>query len=381
MSSAVETSSPTSTPPVIDLDAILAPVAGDNPAGESQQYTGLYDEIREARRADDLLEQGEWKREPKVADWVKTASLAADALSTQTKDLQICAWMTEALIKLYGFPGLRDGLKTLHGFHESFWDNLYPEEDEGDLEARANAISWLDRQAAVALREVPLTRGSGGAAYNFNDWEQSNQFNVGPEVDLTVAEERRQRAAEEGKVTSEDWLKAKQTTPRAFYETTFATLEECWATFRALDSLMDERFGRQAPGMGELKKSLEAVRDLAEKLVKEKRMLEPDALDVAASGDGASGDGASSAAVAGGNGSAPGFAAGPIRTRQEAINRLAEVAAFFRQTEPHNPVAYLIERAIRWNQMPLETWLASVIKDSPTLDSLRETLGVESPAE
>ena len=65
----------------------------------------------------------------------------------------------------------------------------------------------------------------------------------------------------------------------------------------------------------------------------------------------------------------------------EAVNRLTEVAAFFRQTEPHSPVSYLIERAVKWSQMPLEQWLASVIKDDTVLDSLRETLGVDPNAQ
>jgi type VI secretion system protein ImpA len=376
MSSVAETKAVTSAPPVIDLEALLAPLAGANPAGESQQYTSLYEEIREARRADDLLEQGEWKHEPKAADWVTAATLSADALKTRTKDLRLCGWLTEALVKLYGFPGLRDGLKLIRGLHESFWDGLYPEEDEGDLEARANAISWVERQAALALRQVSLTREVNGAVYDYNDWEESKAFGVGPEVNPETAEVRRRRAAEEGKVTSEDWLKGKQTTPRAFYETAHATLGECWEEFMALDRVVDERFGRQTPGMGELKKALEAVRNLVEIIVKEKRLVEPDPV------------GSTQAApVAGGNGFAVAGpdaggaeAAGPIRTRQEAVRRLTEVAVFFRRTEPQSPVAYLIERAIKWTDMPLEAWLASVIKDSTVLDFIRETLGVDATA-
>ena len=57
--------------------------------------------------------------------------------------------------------------------------------------------------------------------------------------------------------------------------------------------------------------------------------------------------------------------------------RLTEVANFFRQTEPHSPVSYLVERAIKWSQMPLDAWLASVIKDGTVLDALRDTLGIE----
>ena len=45
--------------PTIDLATILAPLPGDNPAGVDMRYQPLYDEIKEARRADDLLDRGE----------------------------------------------------------------------------------------------------------------------------------------------------------------------------------------------------------------------------------------------------------------------------------------------------------------------------------
>lgn len=379
MSAEVATASPNVTPSVVDIDAMLAPIPGENPAGESQKYTGVYDEIREARRADDQLAQGDWVREPKAADWERTAEIAIDALTNRTKDFQICAWMAEALVRLYGADGLRDGLKVMLGLHQNFWEQAYPENDEGDLEGRANAISLMDRQAALALREAPLT---GGVGYNYNDWETSQAFNVGPDVPSDQAEERRARAAEEGKTTSDDWLKAKQATPRAFYEKLYASLTDAWDTFRTLDQLTGDLYGNQAPSMGELKKAIDDVRTQVEKIVKEKRALEPDPSDAQAGGDGAG------VAAAGGNGHAPGSAAyvsvsGPIRSRQEAISRLGEVASFFRQTEPHSPVAYLVERAVKWCQMPLDAWLASVIKDPAVLDSIRETLGVteETPPE
>ena len=48
-----------------NLEALLAPIPGDNPSGENLAYDGVVDEIREARRADENLEQGEWKRDLK----------------------------------------------------------------------------------------------------------------------------------------------------------------------------------------------------------------------------------------------------------------------------------------------------------------------------
>lgn len=372
----------TATPPVIDIEALLQPIPGENPAGENLQYTGLHDEIREARRAEDNLEQGEWKREPKAADWDQVIGLATNALATKTKDLQVCAWLDEALVKLHSFSGLRDGLKLMRGLHERFWENAYPEIDEGDLEGRANALSWMDRQLALALKEAPITKSPFGIDYNYLQWESSKQFEIPENVESLDSEQQaratelRTRAASEGKITSEDWRKAYNASRRPVYEELFAVIDECWTEFHALDRVMDEKFQRQTPGLGELKKSLDAVRTLVEKFVKEKRILEPDPVTGQADGDGA----ADATAQTDGNeaGVATGISAGPVKSRQEALKRLTEVAEFFRRTEPHSPVSYLVQRAIKWGEMPLESWLSDVIKSPDVLDQLREMLGLKS---
>ncbi len=368
---AASPAAPPSLPTVIDVEAMTTPVAGDNPSGESLQYSGVYDEIREARRSEDVLEQGDWQRDTKVADWHTVVELATDALTTRTKDLQIGAWLTEALTELHGFTGLRDALAVLRGMQENLWETLYPEEDEGDLEGRANCLAWMDRQVAISLKRVPITRVPGGVDYSYLDWEMSNLATASAALESSTS------TPEAGKMTSDDWAKAKQATPRSFYEATFLTLNECWTNFAALDTLMDEKFGRQTPGLSALKKSLDGVRTLVEKLVKEKRLLEPDALDGSTISGGEMQLGGEGGVLAVNTGAVLVAATGPVRTRQEAISRLAEVATYFRQTEPHSPVSYLVERAIKWSQMPLETWLASVIKDDTVLDGLRETLGVK----
>jgi predicted component of type VI protein secretion system len=50
----------------IDIGTILSPIPGENPAGEDLRYTPNYDELKEARRADDLLDRGDWAREIKT---------------------------------------------------------------------------------------------------------------------------------------------------------------------------------------------------------------------------------------------------------------------------------------------------------------------------
>lgn len=371
-----------SAPAVVDVETLLAPIPGENPAGESLQYSGLYDEIREARRSEDNLAQGDWQREPKAADWHKVISLTTDALSTKTKDLQICAWMDEALVEVYGFAGLRDGLRVMRGLHERFWEKLYPEIEEGDMEARANALSWLDRQLSIPIKKIPLTKSGSGVEYNYLQWEDSVKFDIPENLDTMEGDAYtrfvalKAQAENEGKTTGEIWRKAKGQSRRAFYEEIYAVVNECWQEFQALDRVMDEKFERQTPGLGALKKSLDDVRTLVEKLVKEKRVLEPD--PVAAGEAGA--DGAGTAAAGDAAVGVGAVAVGPVRSRADALRRLQEVAGYFQQTEPHSPVAYLVERAIKWGQMPLEVWLEDVIKDGNVLGQLRETLGLNTNA-
>jgi type VI secretion system protein ImpA len=364
-----------SSSPVLDLDALLVPVPGENPSGENLQYSGLHDEIREARRADDDVSQGDWVHELKTSDWDKVVQLATDSLASKTRDLQIAAWLCEAEISLNGFAGLRDSLKLVAGFLETFWETLYPEIDEGnDLEARANAVSWLDRQAALAIKKVDLTKRPG-TNYNFLHWEESKQYDFPADTSkltgeaLQQLEQRRERAQIEGKITVEEIRKARSETRRAFYEQLFADVEECWTALTALDKAMDQRFERQTPGLGELQKALDAIRTTLDKVVKEKRLEEPDPSEAAAAGE----EGGAGAA-------AGGTAGGAIRARDQALAQLAQVADYFRRTEPHSPISYLVQRAITWGQMPLDAWLHDVIKDANTLASLRETLGLKGDA-
>jgi len=128
----------------IDIDALLAPIPGENPAGEDLRYSPIYDDLKEARRADDQLERGEWQREIKTSDWGKVISIAIEALSKKSKDLQIAAWLTEALIRKEDFSGLATGLRLMLGLLKNYWENLYPPLEEGDLDFRAAPLQFLN---------------------------------------------------------------------------------------------------------------------------------------------------------------------------------------------------------------------------------------------
>jgi type VI secretion system protein ImpA len=219
-------------PPVIDLESILQPISEETPSGEYLRYEGIYDQISEARRADENLSQGEWQTELKLADYPQVVSLSVNTLTTQSKDLQIGVWLAEALMKQYGFIGLRDSLKLLSGLQNRFWETLHPEIEEGDMEGRANAISWFDIQASLIIKEAKITSGDG---YSYLNWEDSKKFDIPENIDtLEYADQDRYRelatqAEAERRVTGDMWRKEKARTTRAFCEEVNFAIEECWA--------------------------------------------------------------------------------------------------------------------------------------------------------
>lgn len=363
----------TPTPPVIDLDALLAPISEENPGGDSLRYSGIYDEIAEARRADIDVAQGEWQTELKTADYRKVVDVAVNALTTLSKDLQIAAWLSEALIKMHGFAGLRDSLKLMTGLHENFWDGAFPVVEDNDQEGRANAVSWLESNAAQSVRDVAITAGAG---LSFNDWQDAKRFDMPANFDSLddAAKERwndlRAQAERENRTTGDKWKAAVAGTRRAFCEQMQFTFDEAREAIEELNSVIEAKYERnQMPGLSGLKKSLDEVGGQIKKILEKKRLEEPDPVDAAESNGGWSDEEDS------GSGST-GIGSGPIKGRPEALRRLEEVAAFFQKTEPHSPVSYLVQRAVKWGNMPLESWLQEVIKDDNVLGQLRETLGL-----
>lgn len=364
-----------SKPSVINFEALLTPVSEEKPAGEYLRYSGIYDEISEARRADKDVPQGEWQTEVKYADYRKVIGLAVPALEKDTKDLQIAAWLSEALVKEHGFIGLRDSLKLLVGFQEKFWETLHPEVDEGDMEGRANAIAWMELQTSFALKQAKITGYNG---YSFVDYEDSKRFDIPDNIDSLDSTEQarynelRAQAEKENRVTANKWRAEMAQTRRAFYEELNFLIEECWTGYNDINRVIEEKFDRnQAPGLNNLKKALDDVHTQVKKFLEEKRAAEPDeATDEAAEGEIIEGEGGVMVKVAG-----VATASGAIQSRQDALKRLGDIADFFRKTEPHSPISYLLLRAVKWGNMPLESWLQDVIKDETVIFQIRQTLG------
>ncbi|MDQ6701272.1 MAG: type VI secretion system protein TssA [Acidobacteriota bacterium] len=338
-------------------DDLLAPIPGAKPSGENLRYAPVYDKIKEARREDDDAPQGDWQRERKVADFNLVIKLASDALATKSKDLQLAAWLTEASLKKDGFSGLHECLELLRALLAEYWETLYPEIEDGDLELRAAPLDWVGTYLGDSIRKTGITK-SGLGFYKYKESRSVGYEEQASESDAKRA--AREAAIAEGKITAEDFDAAVQNTATTLYAAWVGSLDGSLERLEALNELCDEKFGEYTPGFSKLRTALEEVRQVVNSLWQQKLDKEgrpaPAAEEIA---EAPANDERQFAAV-----SSSGAAAAPARTAprravaglepadtDEAALRLAAIAKYLRQADGYSPAPYLMLRGFRWGEL------------------------------
>jgi len=145
--------------------------------------------------------------------------------------------------------------------------------------------------------------------------------------------------------------------------------------------LLDEKCGKESPGLGHFKGNLEAVRQLVMQLGKE-HMEEgrsetlPEEAKPAAETSTAPAETPQTSAAGSAQPVTAKHVSGVI-SRAEAYQKLEEAADFLMRTEPHSPAPYLVKRAIAWGNMSLDELLQELIKEPGNLGFVYELLGIE----
>ena len=360
----------------------LEPISDASPAGEDLSFDPVLDEIKEARRSDDpTLTQGDWVRDLKTANWNTVISVSENLLLKRTKDLQIIAYYVEAMARKNGFGGLATGLQVLEGSLDRFWDSLFPTLEDGPDE-RISKLEWLDAAVGDVVRELPMLPASAGG-HSWSKWQESREVeNLGLKNPDLKAE-----AVQAGKLSGEAFDKAVKQSGGPWFKQIHQDILAAQQACAAVIAQLDQRLGMDAPTMEHLKAAIEGCDALARTLRGKFEAMPPQGADpaLAAVVSAARAQETAAAAFAPPPGP-PAFAPqGPpapaqpdpeaaLRARAQAIVQLRQVATYFRTYEPHSPVAPLVERAARWGEMNLETWLAEVVSDESVLTTLKTLL-------
>jgi type VI secretion system protein ImpA len=338
------------------LEDLLTPIDGENPSGSNLRFDAAhayYDRIQEARRQDDDLPVGDWQHERKVANYSDVLKLSQEALATQSKDLQIASWLTEALLHKDGFAGLAEGLQVCHQLLAGFWDTVYPVIEDGDAELRAKPLNWIGSALALPVKNVPITK----AGYDSLKYKESRTVGYEDQAQSDLQKKKRATMLEEGKLAPEAFDKAFDETPKSFYAKAEKDLDKSLSNLAGLEKYCDEKFEGAAPSFNRLKSALEEVRHIVHGLLEKKRELEPDPVE-AQPGSEEAGD----ESEGGGDGTGAAKAptahsiviplanAEPVERRQ-AIAAIANAAVALRRQQPGNPAPYLMMRGLRWGEL------------------------------
>lgn len=367
----------------MDTDLLLAPLPGSQPGGEDLSFSAAFDDIAEMRRADDpTLKQGEWVTPIKQADWAGVARLCETLLATRTKDLRLALWLTEARAMAQGYAGLASGLGLCTALCEQHWDHLHPLPDGGDAEERIGNIAWMLQRLIELATALPVTAGRKGERFTLLDLKHARQWQAQAEKAGRPADTL--PADQPNAITVAQFRQAVQDTPAEQLREVVDALRSTRAQLQAWQGVVDARLGHDGPSFVHAREALEQAGHELERLAREAGALNssPLAQDAAethspsnghATGEPTHGDAATPSGQRGT------FIATEPRTRAEALRQLQCVADFFRRTEPHSPVAYLADKAIKWGEMPLHRWLGEVVKDPASMAHLQELLGLATP--
>ncbi len=372
--------------PVIDVEALLQPIAGESPTGEELSIAepdGLFMKTKDAwdearklvkeeqdrERNGGIDSQGQTWRVIPPPDWEKVIDLGTEILTSRSKDFRVAAWLTEALLRRHHAAGLRDGLKICNGLCQNFWDQIRPSPNEEDGHSvTVGAFSALVSEATFsAILAIPVAIGQKPGEREFKSYSALDHQRARDMAELVSSEERESRM-EMGHVTTSEFDSVVAVTDREYHDNLIADLNESIGLLSEVGSFLGQNcqpdsYGDDpAPGITPFREELESVVRLVRELRGEDAAEE-------------SSESEQGVSVVGGG------VQGSVMTREAAFQAIERIAQFFERTEPHTPVHFSLRQAIRWGRMPLPELLAELIEDGHSMERLRKVVGLPTPPE
>ncbi|MES2183298.1 MAG: type VI secretion system protein TssA [Pseudomonadota bacterium] len=371
-----------SEPFEINLGAFIAPIPGDNPAGPSLRYDPLYAKIREARAADDPdLPLGEWERPLKRSNWGEVERLCTQALEQRSKDLQIAFWLCEAWVHRHGVAGFTAGVDLVLVLVRQFWDSVHPEIDDGDADARVSPFQWANDALPMTLRlHLPLVRmpDYDPPVGTLDLWERT----LVPPPEPPKPKRGDPPPQDGPKKAGRPDMIAHATGDRLLELAEMADdLKEVTRSWQSLSTLLDEKLGPEAPGLGKVTVTLEqlhrAVLGVLDGRDPRAARTDPDSQAALNEPDPTPpSEDAMTATPLPPVAATPVVAIGPIANRDDAYRLLEIAASYLERTEPHSPTPYLVKRAVTWGRMSLSDLMQEILREEGDLNRYFSLLGI-----
>lgn len=373
---------------MVDIDSLLAPISDENPTGEylkldRSAYRALRNSYNTAQSSfRQLIETPDASGDEALLDansenWAQLRDATFSALTRNTKDVELLGWyITSQLFTSNPYRNLADSTQVLAQYSERFWDTLHPtlpekkiksSDDAGKarelVEFRIKPLLQLvgESQDSTALF-MPLQLVGLIDSITFSEYLRAERNG-----ELSQLKEKADSLFSSDVETTVDQLAA---TYQHFSQAEVAIAQHCQThsvnaisfkfvkaniadLINAIKFLVGDRFAfwplddhyrlRESTPIAsqvtetqpELQTAPQAPQPAAQEAAVEPSIAEmapvavqPQITQVAISSD-------------------------QIATRDQAFHELRKISDYFKLTEPHSPVSFLLERAIRWGYMSL----------------------------
>ena len=365
-----------------NIDTLIAPIDGSHHGvGEDLIFDPRIDAIVAARQEDDpLLAQGNWVTELKVADWDFVKNQCAELLSHTSKDMKLALWYVDALSHTDHLAGISQGLSLLQTLNDDYWLTMYPPLDgeEESMDIRAGLLSWFVKALTDDIKQLSLA-DTKVESYNYNYY-------------LTARDHDKQRqqnpdSETSNQLTLSDYNHAIKNSNETWQKTLMSNLNKVTEQWQALTDQLNDLMGMDAPVFA-------PVTDLLMALKQHLHPLLPEYADTTNSisqegvADTVDSTGDHESTKSNGNKSLASTKNVTLTdfnpsnrdhqsNRRQALKLLAQIQEYFATNEPHSPVTFLLGRAIDWADMPLDQWLAHIIKNEDQLSMISDMVGIQ----
>ncbi len=352
----------------MDTEGLLLPISPfDSPAGSSANTTAsdprhdisvdsLYQRLKFARNAARAAERSQLFSEPgpdSSGHWRTVVELTPVFFATVAKDLEVACWYTEALLREQGLSGLSCGFRLILGLLDQYWESLYPLPDEDGLETRIAPLAGLNGEGTegvliAPVRNTLITQGRTLGPFSYWDYYQANEAARIPDEKGRLA-----RISKLG-YSLESVEQAARESDTGFYVGIRNDLENCLTLFSEIGRRLTEYCGPlDAPPTRNVLNVLEECLAAVTVLGGDRFPTAPTPLSEPLPEEVCD----------------PQMATPPplACAREQALQQILVLADYFRRTEPHSPLSYLLAKAAAWGDLPLHELMKELITDPASL--------------
>ena len=365
--------------PIFEINDLTQPISDDAPTGidpredvtpNSNYY--LLKEVRNTARAKERKALIDEDNVQAIAtDWRPILEQVPAILKNDCKDLDLVAWLIEALCRLHGFKGLTAGFTLAHELIENYWDDLYPTPEPEDLSERLApliGLNGIESEGSLIqpIKSIMITDGQSEGPFSTWQYEQA--------MDVDRLEKDKQiKKIESGSIALEDVELSIKESADSFFIELNNDINNAIEAFLVLSASMDKAMLGQPQPTSYISQCLKvcsnSVQHIAADILKKSNASEMD-INSESNDD--------TVGTEENNGHFESNITQQMNSRAQAIEQLGLVAEFFRKTEPHSPMSYAIEQVVRWSGLSLPELLQELITDGDARNGYFKLSGIKT---